>query len=197
MVLRIKYLIATFSFLRCVPHVFYYLFNRDKFKEDVRVNTQHHLGISRTDILGLLYLLTFSEPYRNLFYYRIGYKSYLFRWMCKPYNCFTIGTNTVIGEGMLCFHPFATIVNAEKIGTHFTVKNNVTIGNIRKGERPTIGNNVTVNANAVVIGAISIGDNAIIGAGSVVTKNVPADSVVVGNPARIIRHNGQTVDIKL
>ena len=92
----------------------------------------------------------------------------------------------------------ASIFGVKELLLHITpIKNNVTIGNIRKGERPTIGNNVTVNANAVVIGAISIGDNAIIGAGSVVTKNVPADSVVVGNPARIIRHNGQTVDIKL
>lgn len=47
-----------------------------------------------------------------------------------------------------------------------------------------------VNANAVVIGNITIGNNVIIGAGAVVTKNVPDNCIVVGNPSYILKENG-------
>lgn len=55
------------------------------------------------------------------------------------------------------------------------------------GDIPTIGNNVFVGANVVIIGNITIGDNVIIGAGAVVTKNVPSNCIVVGNPARVLK----------
>ena len=50
-----------------------------------------------------------------------------------------------------------------------------------------IGDNVTISAGAIVIGAVVIGDGARIGAGSVVTKDVEPNAVVVGVPARAIR----------
>lgn len=50
-----------------------------------------------------------------------------------------------------------------------------------------IGNNVWIGANVTVLPGITIGDNAVIGAGSVVTKDVPQDTIVAGNPARVIR----------
>lgn len=49
--------------------------------------------------------------------------------------------------------------------------------------------NVTVGANAVIIGNITIGNNVIVGAGSVVVKDVPDNAIVAGNPARIIKFN--------
>ena len=68
-----------------------------------------------------------------------------------------------------------------------------TIGNkeLRNGsfsKSPVIGDNVNIGSNVCIIGPISIGTNVIIGAGSVVTKDVPSNSVVVGNPARIIKN---------
>jgi len=50
-----------------------------------------------------------------------------------------------------------------------------------------IGNNVWIAAGATVIGGVTIGDHAVVAAGSVVTKDVPADTLVGGNPARVIR----------
>lgn len=50
-----------------------------------------------------------------------------------------------------------------------------------------IGNSVWIGANAVVLPGITIGDNCVIGAGSVVTKDIPANSVAVGNPCRVLR----------
>lgn len=54
-------------------------------------------------------------------------------------------------------------------------------------DTPSFGDNVSVYANAVVVGNISIGNNVSVGAGAVVTKSVPDNCTVVGNPMRIIK----------
>lgn len=54
-----------------------------------------------------------------------------------------------------------------------------------------IGNNVWIGANAVLLPGVHIGDNTVIGAGSVVTKDIPANVVAVGNPCRILREIGE------
>ena len=50
-----------------------------------------------------------------------------------------------------------------------------------------IGNNVFIGVNAVILRNVTIGDNSVVGAGSIVSKDVPSCSVVVGNPARVIK----------
>ncbi len=54
-----------------------------------------------------------------------------------------------------------------------------------------IGNNVWIGANAVILPGVTIGDNSVIGAGSVVTKDIPANVVAVGNPCRVLREIGE------
>ena len=51
----------------------------------------------------------------------------------------------------------------------------------------TVGNNVWIGGSVTIIGGVTIGDNAVIAAGSVVIRDVPADTLVAGNPARVIR----------
>lgn len=83
------------------------------------------------------------------------------------------------------------------IGDDVTIYQGVTLGGTGagKGKRhPTIGNGVVIGAEAIILGNIKIGDNARIGAGAVVTKAVPADSTVVGNPARIVVLEGKKVE---
>ena len=53
-------------------------------------------------------------------------------------------------------------------------------------QKTTIGNNVFLGANSVILPGITIGDNVIIGSGCVVTKDIPSESVVAGNPGRVI-----------
>lgn len=191
-----KTIITILNIPRLLLHLLAYYFKESIIKEDVKANLKHaQLNYSCT--FGFLYLLVFNIEFRNLFYWRIGKLKYIMWYWLWPHPCFTLAKKMDIGAGMVCIHPFATIVNAESIGINFTVRNNVTIGNNARGDRPTIGNNVTVNANSVVVGRIHIGDNTTIGAGAVVTKSVPNNCVVVGNPAYILKENGITVKREL
>ena len=99
-----------------------------------------------------------------------------------------------IGNGFIVYHNLGAIIRAKSIGENVTVSQGVTIGEggsqneKNDDDIPTIGNNVLIASNALVLGAVKIGDNAIVGAGSVITKDVPENAVVVGNPQRIIRY---------
>ncbi|MBP3214299.1 MAG: hypothetical protein J6M19_05630 [Bacteroidaceae bacterium] len=88
------------------------------------------------------------------------------------------------------------MLGAISIGRRFKTKHLVTIGNNRGGN-PTIGNNVFIGAGAVVCGSITIGDNVQIGANAVVMKDVPPNCTVIGNPAIIVRKDGERVNIPL
>jgi putative colanic acid biosynthesis acetyltransferase WcaB len=100
---------------------------------------------------------------------------------------------TQIGGGLILYHGQGLVINdGTIIGKNCTLRHNTTIGNKelptgKLTDSPKIGNGVNIGSNVCIIGPISIGDNVIIGAGSVVTKDIPKNSVAVGNPARIIR----------
>ena len=97
-----------------------------------------------------------------------------------------------IGKGLSLYHGHALVLNQGVImGENCTLRNSTTIGHKKLADGsfskcPRIGNNVDIGANVCIIGDITIGDNVVIGAGTVVTKNIPSDCVVVGNPARIL-----------
>lgn len=74
-----------------------------------------------------------------------------------------------------------------KIGRNCIVYHQVTIGSKEDKYAPTIGDNVIIYPHAIIIGGINIGNNAVIGAGAVVTKDVPENAVVAGNPAKVIK----------
>lgn len=101
-----------------------------------------------------------------------------------------IPDRTRIGEGLQVFHGQGLIINSKTIiGKNVTVRHNTTIGNSKAGgECPVIGDNVNIGANAVIIGKIFVGNNSVIGAGSVVIKDVPPNVVVAGNPAKIVQN---------
>ena len=95
-----------------------------------------------------------------------------------------LGSRKIEG-GFTIMHGFCTVVNAAHIGKNFHVSQQVTIGWGPSGT-PIIGNNVKVYAGAIIVGGVHIGDNAIIGAGTVVTKDIPENTLVVGAKNRII-----------
>ena len=135
------------------------------------------------------HLMHYYPEFAFIFFWRIKKNNYRWRHLfTKGFHCKIFGGTSIKG-GLMCYHPFATVINAKSIGANFQFRNSLTIGN--KGndnsQLPTIGDNVTVGANVVIIGGIRIGDNVIIGAGAVVVKDVPSHCVVAGNPAQIIR----------
>lgn len=74
-----------------------------------------------------------------------------------------------------------------KIGENCTIYQDAMLGQTHN-RFPEIGNNVIIYIGAIVVGGIRVGDNAIIGAGSVVSSDVPENAIVGGNPAKIIRY---------
>lgn len=97
---------------------------------------------------------------------------------------FDIPYDTKIGGGFCIKHFGLLIINHQcSIGKNFTVVPGTVIGK-SKGKVPVIGDNVHVGANASIVGDVSIGDNAVIGAGSVVVHSVDDYAVVAGNPAK-------------
>jgi len=86
-----------------------------------------------------------------------------------------------------------------EIGNNVTMYQGVVLGGTgnEKGKRhPTIRDNVMISAGAIILGAIEIGENSKIGAGSVVVKSVPPNCTVVGVPGRIVKQEGVKIKQK-
>lgn len=91
------------------------------------------------------------------------------------------------GKNFHIIHPISIVIHPDVIvGDDVGIMHEVTLGTRGTAGAPRIGNNVFIGAGAKVIGSITIGDNVDIGANAVVLTDVPANSLVVGNPGRII-----------
>lgn len=101
-----------------------------------------------------------------------------------------IPPHTQIGEGLYIGHYGSIIINpGAVIGRNFSIAAGTLIGNAQ-GENsgvPTIGDNVYMGRNAIVIGGIKIGNNVLIAPGAFVNFDVPDNSIVIGNPGKIIQ----------
>jgi serine O-acetyltransferase len=102
-----------------------------------------------------------------------------------------------LGPGLFIDHGMGVVIGeTAEIGENVTLLQGVTLGgtSLRREKRhPTLGDNVVVGAGAKIIGAFTIGENSRIGAGSVVVREVPPNSVVVGVPGRVTYKDGQRV----
>lgn len=105
---------------------------------------------------------------------------------------------TIVGSGFRFTHGWGTVISPNAVfGRNCTVFHGVTIGQkdriaadgTRISDFPRIGNECWIGPGAILIGGVSVGDGAIIGAGAVVLPNVPSGAVVAGNPAVVVRTN--------
>ena len=126
----------------------------------------------------------------------------LFSQLARFFTGVEIHPGAKIGPGIFIDHGMGVVIGETTvIGQDVTLYQGVTLGGVgyQIGKRhPTIGNNVTIGAAAIVLGNIEIGNNVTIGAGSVVVKSVPDNCTVVGVPGVIVRRKGEKVrSIKL
>ncbi len=109
-----------------------------------------------------------------------------------------IHPGAVIGKGLFIDHGHGVVIGETTvIGDYVVLYQGVTLGGTgkEKGKRhPTIGNHVMIATGAKVLGSLTVGDYAKIGAGSVVLKSVPQNATVVGIPARVVVLDGRRVD---
>jgi len=103
-----------------------------------------------------------------------------------------------IGNRLFIDHGMGVVIGETcEIGDDVVIYQGVTLGGSgkEKGKRhPTIGNNVVIGSGAKILGSFKIGDQSNIGANSVVLKEVPPESTVVGIPGKVVRLRGKPLD---
>jgi len=109
-----------------------------------------------------------------------------------------IHPKAVIGQGLFIDHGMGVVIGETAvIGDRCHLLQGVTLGGTstrREKRHPTLGNDVLVGAGAKLIGAITVGDGARIGAGSVVVQSVPPHATVVGVPGHVIAYTNNSND---
>ncbi len=105
--------------------------------------------------------------------------------LCVKYGC-DIPSSATIGKGFAIIHTVGVVINSKAVlGENVSIKSGAVIGKTEKGV-PVIGNNVEIGVHALLLGNITVGDGAKIGAGAIVTHDVPENAVVT-NDAAIVR----------
>lgn len=179
----------------------------EEFRECVRAELYRAAG--RADWRTLLrYLLLKGDAYRYVFWMRacaLTRHHPCLKWFAYPVCrvqlhrlVFRLGISiphdTRIGRGFYIGHFGGIVVNRDAvIGRNCNISHGVTIGQANRGRNkgtPVIGDNVYIGPGAKIVGAVRVGDNAAIGANSVVTRDVPDHGVVAGVPAQLISRQG-------
>ena len=198
-IMKIKYYLTYF---RLIPSLLLLWMNNEcrdiVFKDVSRWIYMEHVE-SHGNVRDLVWILAMKEEARNIYYCRL--KKYfpiagrIVKIFLPELDSFYIHEGVDFEAGLWPVHAFSTIVWAKHIEENVSIYQQVTIGDA--GGAPTLHKGVTVCCGAKVLGPIEIGENSTIGAGAIVTKSVPANCVVVGNPAMIIKRDGIRVKEKL
>lgn len=186
--------IRTYLYLwRILPAYFCFRYNhfRNKCGKDLDAWVDHTPEVhNRGRMLQLGYILVNYKECRNIFLNRLHRNPVMFgisRVLFPPLeSCYINMPPERIGGGLSFQHGFSTVIAAKEIGENCRIFQQVTVG-YNGDAAPVIGDNVQITAGAIVIGDVHIGNGATVGAGAVVTHDVPENAVVAGVPARVIR----------
>jgi len=141
-------------------------------------------------------LLRLAEFFHVL---HLGFIAKIFSILNVVFFGIEVSPQVQIGGGLFLPHTLGTVIGAASIGDNCTIMQGVTFGTSEPdmgftiSKRPVIGNDVLIGAGAKVIGRITVGDHARIGANAVVLCDVPDYAVAVGVPATIMER--QVTDI--
>ena len=122
---------------------------------------------------------------------KLSFSLYIQSVVSEKFNV-DIHPNAKMGKGIMVDHASGVVIGETAIvGDYSSIFHGVTLGGVgsEKGQRhPQVGKNVLLSANSTIVGNIKIGDNAKIGAGSVVLNDIPKDCTAVGVPAKVINN---------
>jgi serine O-acetyltransferase len=157
---------------------------------------------------SVLEILLCYSGFHALWFYRLNHWLWnhglrlLSRWLSQVARLLTgieIHPAAQIGRRLFIDHGMGVVIGETSvIGDDVTLYQGVTLGGTGKEKskrHPTIGNGVVIGAGARVLGNIRVGDNSRVGAGSVVLRDVPDNSTIVGVPGHVILRGGQRVVI--
>lgn len=144
--------------------------------------------------LHFIYVLRKAQKYRKTPLLSIFWKFALRHYQIK-YG-FQIYPETEIGEGFYLGHWGSLVINPKvKIGKNCNIAQGVTLGQQNRGKNigfPVISDEVWIGTNAVIVGGVTIGSNVLIAPNAYVNFDVPANSVVMGNPGKIYETENAT-----
>ena len=173
----------------------------ETFKQDAaRWMVPSQIGDPNQITLNVALKLLFRHlSLRALAWYRLGvwcrrkripfFFDFALRHILRTYGL-ELASETECGGGLYIAHPVGTVLMAHSIGRNVSVIAAVTVGMRNEWAFPDLGDNVFIGAGARVLGKITIGAGAVIGANAVVINDVPAGATVVGIPAKVIKSAG-------
>ena len=153
----------------------------------------HHPGFRYTWYLRKV--ACYASSKRGLGFFAYVYNRILLHHYQMRYG-FQLSPAATIGPGLYLGHFGGVVISPYAIlGSNVNIAQGVTIGSTSTGPRkgaPTIEDRVWIGVNAVIVGKIAIGREALIGPGAYVFFDVPGKAVVLGNPGIVVAHTGST-----
>lgn len=184
-----------FAQIKYLPLILKYChsINRTDIEADVnRWYIETGMELSRLPKSVLVKLMFLFSQFRNLFFFRLKTHSQFLKRLCPPDKSLVIAYDcSVIEGGAIYFeHAFGSHISVNSIsgGIIRQLTTSDVKSRFRHCHRPHIGKSVDFDASVTCIGNITIGDNSVIAAGSVVVKDVPPYAIVAGNPAKVVRY---------
>jgi serine O-acetyltransferase len=171
-------------------------------RKDIKAAFDHDpAAVSTLEIL-LAYPGFHARQYHRLahtlFKWRVPVLPRLISHCSRFFTGIEIHPGATIGEGFFVDHGMGVVIGETSvIGDNVTLYQGVTLGGTSQQHvkrHPTLGNNVVVGVGAQIIGDITIGDDAKVGAGSVVVSSVPPHATVVGVPGRVVAMRNPDTD---
>jgi serine O-acetyltransferase len=162
----------------------------DVVRADLEANAGHR------DMRRLLPALLFNPGFDTIFRHRVA--SRLARGRLRRLGITVWRRNVLrsgchinlasdIAPGVFLPHPVGIVIGeGARIGAGATIYQGVTVGKTASPRYPSVGERATLYPNAMVIGPVTVGADAVVGAAAVVLRDVPEGATVVGNPARIV-----------